>query len=773
MRKRLQYILLALLLVLGVFPGNASGTAADAVDIDAYVRELTRLVQDTWSDYFLSEIEFRLDNTTMTVNGGVMEIDPGRDAAPYINEEGEPMLPLRAVSEALGLDVSFDAATTDVNISGDGIEISLRSGDRTMRVNGRRVHMSSAPASRNGRTYLPARAVSESLLLDVDFIPEGKRVVLTKPFQTGRLIVQTNGASPGAAYELDGLTTTLRGPDNTFIMQFETELDAKDALDKLESVSVFAEPDVIVGIDAAYRSWGVAYIGADKYLEYLTPVSKPRITVAVLDTGVDSSHPFLAGRLTNGWNFINGSGNPADGNGHGTHVAGTVAELTLGNVTIIPVKVLSDQGLGSTSLVDAGIRYAADRGAAVINMSLGGAGTSQSTRNAVQYANGRNAVVVASAGNDGANAAGYTPANIPEVITVTASDSRGGRAYFSNFGNVIDVAAPGVSIISSIPGGRYAAYDGTSMAAPHVSGSVALLKSDPRYADFNPSAIKTVLHGLTDDAGAPGFDIYFGHGIINMAKAVSSEPPALPKDAEAPVVTVQPQGAAVTRGSAYNLSVTAVSPDGGSLSYQWYRASGFGWSLIANAASPVYSVPTNTLGTNSYYVLVTNTNHNATGVKTAQTASGAAAVTVQSAPAQPSPTSAPQPTPQPTPTPTPPQQPSPSPQPPSPSPSPRPPSIGSYMLTVTIVNGGKVTVTSASGSSSSSSSSINSGSSVSTISIGGPAGSQIAMTAVPNSGYRFKGWEVVSGGLNLSSPSASSVSFVMPSRNVEIRAVFE
>ena len=278
--------------------------------------------------------------------------------------------------------------------------------------------------------------------------------------------------------------------------------------------------------------------------------------VAVLDTGIDTTHPDLASRLwvnpgeipgngrdddrdgfvddVNGWNFAEGTNDIRDDNGHGSHVSGIVAAAgnngvgVIGvawNARILPLKILDSQGNGSQNAAVAAIYYAVAHGARVINASWGGAGSSQAMANAIQYAGAHGVVFVTAAGNETANndvvrtyPAGYRFSN---VISVAAVDSAGNLARFSNHGPAtVDVAGPGVGILSTVPGG-YASYSGTSMATPYVSGVVALLAAQhPEYTaaqlvrrvvettkPLTGRAGLTASRGLVDAAGALGLPV--------------------------------------------------------------------------------------------------------------------------------------------------------------------------------------------------------------------------------------------------------------------------
>ncbi|HEY8529054.1 MAG TPA: S8 family peptidase [Paenibacillaceae bacterium] len=250
------------------------------------------------------------------------------------------------------------------------------------------------------------------------------------------------------------------------------------------------------------------------------------IVVAVIDTGVQADHPDLKGRLTEGCNVINPGEPPEDDVGHGTHVAGIIA-ATVNNAEgvagmtwytkIMPIKALDGTGTGSTYSVAEAILWATDHGADVINLSLGNYAEAAFLHDAIRYAVGRGVLVVAASGNDNTDQPGY-PAAYPEVLAVAATDPDTGRAYFSNYGDYIDLAAPGTNIPSTYPGGRYAALSGTSMASPHVAALIALVRAvNPA---LTPEEIADLLRGTATDLGSPGPDPEFGHGVIDVRRAL-------------------------------------------------------------------------------------------------------------------------------------------------------------------------------------------------------------------------------------------------------------
>ena len=258
------------------------------------------------------------------------------------------------------------------------------------------------------------------------------------------------------------------------------------------------------------------------------------VVVAVVDTGV-SLAPDLAGRLLPGWNVIDGSDPPADDNGHGTHVAGTIAEVE-GNglaeagvapeASILPVKVLDAEGTGSDADVAAGIVWAADHGARVVNLSLGGGESSTVLADAVVYARHRDVLIVAAAGNDGGSV-GF-PARLTGVLAVGAVDVALVRAPFSAGGRSLDLVAPGVGILQQTldEAGGYAdrSFSGTSMATPHVAGVAALALAAGRAT--TAAGVARLLTRTALDLGPAGKDTGYGAGLVRADAAVGA--PALP-----------------------------------------------------------------------------------------------------------------------------------------------------------------------------------------------------------------------------------------------------
>ncbi len=256
------------------------------------------------------------------------------------------------------------------------------------------------------------------------------------------------------------------------------------------------------------------------------------MTVAVIDTGITKVRDLQETKFVKGYDFVNDRETATDDNGHGTHVAGTIAQSTNNNygvagiayeANLMPLKVLSSYGGGTVADIAEAIKFAADNGADVINMSLGGGGESQLMKQAIEYAHKKGVAIIAAAGNENANGASY-PARYPYVIGVSAVGPDGEKAPYSNFGAGVDISAPGGSEAGSIlqetidenGQGVFLGLQGTSMAAPHVAGVAALIKaSGIKEPDEILKVLKQSARVIQDD----GLN-YYGAGHLNAEAAV-------------------------------------------------------------------------------------------------------------------------------------------------------------------------------------------------------------------------------------------------------------
>lgn len=344
---------------------------------------------------------------------------------------------------------------------------------------------------------------------------------------------------PGAQ-ELDQITTDLKGwvvkHQNTIYIFRSTfmETDEMVAYFKKRANTEYAEPNYLLmqnetalPNDLLYTEnyqWNLPVIGTEQ--GWAISKGKENIEIAIVDTGVDLDHPDLKNRLVKGFNLIDENREPDDDNGHGTHVAGIIAsetnnsEGTAGMTwynKIMPVKAMGAKGYGTTFDIARGIIWAVDHGADVINLSLGNYQPSNMLEEAVTYAFSKNVLMVSAAGNDGSNQPTY-PSAYPEVLSVAAIDYNGNRASFSNYGDYIDIAAPGVSIPSTYFNKQYAALSGTSMAAPHVAGLAALIFS--ANPELTNKQVMNIIRKSAIDLGEQGKDVDYGNGLIDVNSAL-------------------------------------------------------------------------------------------------------------------------------------------------------------------------------------------------------------------------------------------------------------
>jgi subtilisin len=275
--------------------------------------------------------------------------------------------------------------------------------------------------------------------------------------------------------------------------------------------------------------WGITRIGAPSV--WATTNSGDPIKVGIVDTGIQTNHPDLQANIKGGVTFVSGTTTYNDDNGHGTHVAGIVAALnnTQGVVGVAPladlygIKVLDRNGSGYVSSIIQGLDWAVANKMQVINMSLGSSSYSASFDLACQRVAAAGIVDVVAAGNSGpgANTVDY-PGKFSSCIAVGATDSNNNIASFSSRGPEVAVSAPGVSVYSTYKGSAYATLSGTSMASPHVTGTVALMLTHAPSAVWDtdhdgvwdPAEVKAKLQSTALDLGTTGFDTSFGWGLV-------------------------------------------------------------------------------------------------------------------------------------------------------------------------------------------------------------------------------------------------------------------
>jgi len=335
------------------------------------------------------------------------------------------------------------------------------------------------------------------------------------------------------------------------------ELAVIDQLEATDPV-IYAEINGLVHAietipnDPLYRQqYGPGRIKAPQAWDLST--GSDAILISVIDTGVACDHEDLVGKCVAGFDFVNNDPDPFDDHGHGTHVAGIATAVTNNGIGVAgicwtckiqPVKVLNSGGSGTWDGVAAGNIWATDNGADVINMSLGGSGGSQTMRDAVDYAYSKGVLIFAAAGNSGAEGI-LCPACYGSVIAVAATDAQDRRASFSTYGVEVELAAPGVSNLSSVPTGScslcdpsgYRSLSGTSMATPHAAGAGAVILA---YLDLDNISARTLMGSTAVDLGDFGRDKFYGYGLVDLFAALTGELPPTVTPGPSPTASLTP-----------------------------------------------------------------------------------------------------------------------------------------------------------------------------------------------------------------------------------------
>ncbi len=334
---------------------------------------------------------------------------------------------------------------------------------------------------------------------------------------------------------------------NVHVVQLPANVSEKavETLLKNNKHLKFAERDMFVkgagtANDPYFGSeWHIAKIQANAAWDVTTGAG---VTIAILDSGVDGSHPDLVGKLVGGWNFLDNNSNAADVNGHGTAVAGAAAATTnnsagiasvAGSAMIMPIRIADANAYAYWSTVAQGLTWAADKGANVANISYNGVSSSSAVQNAAQYFKNKGGVTVVAAGNSGGE---ELIAASDTMVSVAATDSSDVKNSFSSYGKYVDIAAPGINIWTTVRGGSYQQWWGTSMASPIVAGTIALMKvANPTLCAAD---LEKLLFSSAVDLGTAGWDSYYGNGRVNVAAAVQAAQVAKASDTTAPTVSI-------------------------------------------------------------------------------------------------------------------------------------------------------------------------------------------------------------------------------------------
>ena len=525
---KIVVLLFMVLTIAGNFAGinnnEAAALGVDTLTFDQFSNSVQDLI-NTYDDN-LNEPEFNLSYQLTMVNDTLM-------------------VKAEEFSDVTGVEVK--RVNDVVSIKSAGISVDAQLNSAVLIIGGEEVVASEPIQEINGDIYLPVEDIAEVLGYTTKL--NAGHLKLQRPYLTKRIILKSYS-------DVDnyGAVATIEGYQGIHVFQYATEEETKNAVSEYEKDEniIWFQVDNIVSVEDvevqgaqdsfSYKTWGASSVGAERFSNYLINsigVSNlPEIIVAVLDTGIDTDHSWFTNRIASGGvNYSSSSSSTSyayeDAHGHGTHVSGTIVDLTLANVKILPVKVMSNSGTGSSLQIQLGMNYVLNKkndGAniRVMNMSIGSSGIYVGSSDYTMYTdaitNCYNAGIMScvAAGNESEDVEAFSPANVSNALTISAvgytSSGKFYRPNWSNYGEYIDVAAPGVSIESAGVGGGTATMNGTSMATPHVSAVVALLMSDTLH-NYSLSQIENLIKSTAIDLGETGWDKFYGQGLVNIEYA--------------------------------------------------------------------------------------------------------------------------------------------------------------------------------------------------------------------------------------------------------------
>lgn len=372
-------------------------------------------------------------------------------------------------------------------------------------------------------------SLSDITTVDVALIEEktnvNRKMITPKNDEDIERIKEIVEAKGGEVIKTNQSTIVVELPEET-AEEINQDLQAEDVAEEIEvdhPIFILGETDL----------WNIAKVDAPRAWEKTKGAG---IKVGIIDTGIDYNHPEFAGRFVGGYDNVNEDDDPFDGHGHGTHVAGIIAS-SLNNagiagispeVSLYAYKAIADNGVGYTSDLVESLDSAIRDGIQTINISIGTNQASIALENKLNQAVNQGMVIVAAAGNTGGGAVLY-PAAYDSVISVAATDENDQFASFSSLG--AEISAPGVNILSTVPGGRYATLSGTSMAAPHVTATTALLIAN------GTTAVRQTLYDSTLDLGSEGPDGIFGYGLVQTGESIFPTQPSPTPETPSPTPT--------------------------------------------------------------------------------------------------------------------------------------------------------------------------------------------------------------------------------------------
>lgn len=483
-------VAMSILLVAGSFLGNIPADvsaettdAARSVDVQEISdsKEMSEIISDTWDENYFGTIVVDTEN-------GEVKIDGETETLPESISESE-----------------------DSTQSGDSSE--------------------SGESEQILEEYMDT--LPEDTLYNVEETDDGQYEI-TAPFQTKRLIVEASGLQEDYGAKDIYYNTEM---DET-ILQFETEDETRQAFEEL--CEIYGEencyPDEIYYVDdilidnaaqdnSVSYSWGVDYMGMNMLKEQAEG-KYGAVTVAILDTGIDKSNFMFESRTiaSKSYNFIDNNKNVTDNHGHGTHVAGIIADSTPSNVRFLILKISNRSGYSSLLTIKTALQYALKQNVAVVNMSLGFVSVNAMSvtylDSLINKAYRKGIAICTAAGNSGVDVKFCYPACNSKTITIAAFGSDERAASYSNYGGLIDFSAPGSEVVSAAAGGSLVEMSGTSMSAPHITAAVAYLKM--MQPNLSVQGVYNELRARCKDLGTAGKDDYFGWGCPIMTNLLST-----------------------------------------------------------------------------------------------------------------------------------------------------------------------------------------------------------------------------------------------------------
>ncbi len=501
-------------------------------------------------------VVLQLDNPVMLVDGLPQNVDPTGEVSPVIRND-RTLLPMRAVVEALGCTVEWNAKTSVATVLYEDRSVEFWLNNKKIRVDKTEVKtIDVAPIIMHERTMLPIRYLEE-IGFTVEWEPLTRSVIITNEYITNTINVQTV-AGKAIDPEKLGEGKLISQNENDYEISYPDAAKtraAREAFAKSPDVK-FCQPQRVL-YTSAFSSYVPEKIGGDRYLAYLGDKKlTDTVKIAILDTGVEYHSNYAQRRFVRGEiDIVNNDNKADDDNGHGTQMAGIITDLTPQNVEILPIKVLDAQGRGTDTDIAQGIRYAVAEEVDVIligaNGSVPNASYSKIIADAVAQAKAAHIPVVAPAGNERLDTKFSVISANDEVFTASSVDKNGEFSKFSNFGSNIVAASYGEDVKTTTKGGKFLNIIGTSASAATLASVLANYKLEndrAKYDDFIAFIEKNTI-----DKGTAGVDTKYGNGILDFSNYYGStivDPGQKPEESGVKTYTIEGDSVSVQ----YNLT---------------------------------------------------------------------------------------------------------------------------------------------------------------------------------------------------------------------------